>query len=658
MLLKNRSVYFSICSILFLALFLFQAPSYSAISFSDSVSVDAGIKLTLGNVSLDEASTNLNQSLTLSQDTTEQTLLTTTLQNTGSLDGKLGYQIEANIPTDIAEDINLALYEGSEYIGDLEVGTHSFLQKNGEVVVIEPGNQKVYSVKVKAANLPSTTENIQLAISFSLTQTNAKEPKRMFNDEVTFDPITVVLEGETANPDTAWPMDNDPRWKTDSNTGVRYINELETEIMYFSETKDGKRIKNLDNLSIYIDYNKGNQKWNFKQVSTLDAPFEVKEEWSDGKVRIDVSLDADANQYIQSTTISDYGYEMKFQFQANDTKSITFKGSLFAKRLLLTSDTADYHNNLEYYKDIFPIYTSKHGSNIRLAYIQNNTYSPLTSLSETTLQLSEYRIRFDVQKVNSMIAKVDKSSNSINVKVADFVSDLDEIKRMSIFITGSSGQELKVERNVKALPIDVNMQIPTNWYGIGDNRVKIDTQQMDVPLVEQKEADGIYFVSSETDPPVLYLMNSGNHYFGFEYDKMWAGQEIKEIVYSPDLKVMRITFSFKVSDLQQNNNGKQFSFKISNGVGYMIYYYQIALNFIPIGDMMSSEESVASFSDSSNTSTFSVSESIEVQATYDSIEADALDLENIDISSSESERMEEISSSISSVEEMLDSEAN
>ena len=627
MLKKNSSVYLFICSILFFYLFVFQAPGYSAASFSDSVSVDAGIKLALGNVNLNEEFTDLNQSITLSQDAPEQTLLATTLQNTGNLDGKIGYKIDGNIPTDVAGDITLALYEGDEYIADLELGMDSFLQKNGEVVVIEPGKQKVYSVKVKAANLPSATENIQLSISFSLTQTNAKEPKRMFNDEVTFDPITVVLEGETANPDIGWPKDNDPRWKTDSNTGVRYINELETEIMYFSETRDGTRIKNLDNLSIYIDYSKGNQKWNFKQVSTLDSPFEVKEEWSDGKVRIDVSLDADANQYNQSTTIGDYSYEMKFQFQSNANKAVSFKGALFAKRLLLTSDNADYHNDANYYKDILPVYTSKQGTTIRLAYIQNNTYSPLTSLSESTLQLSEYRIRFDVQKVNAMIAKVDKSSNSIKVKVADFVSDLGEIKRMSIFITGSSGQELKIERNVKALPIDVNMQIPTNWYAIGDNRIKINTQQMDVPLVEQKEADGIYFVSNETDPPVLYLMNSGNHYFGFEYDKMWAGQEIKEIVYSPDLKVMRITFSFKVSDLQLNNNGKQFSFKISNGVGYMIYYHQITLNFIPVGDMMSSERSVASFSDSSNNSTFSMSESIEAQPTDDSIEADALDSE-------------------------------
>ncbi len=627
MLKKNSSFYFSVCSIVFFALFLFQVPSFSAVSFSDSVSVDAGVKLILGNVSLDDASTTLEQNFTLSQDNMEQTILTTTLQNTGSLDGKLGYKIDANLPIDIAEDVKLALYEGNGYIGDLELGKDSFIHKNGEVVVIEPGNQKVYSVKIKAANLPSATENIQLSISFSLTQTNAKEPKRMFNDEVTFDPVTVAIEAEATNPDPVWPMDTDPRWKTDSKTGVRYINELETEIMYFSETTDGTRIKNLDTLSIYIDYDKSNQKWNVKQVSALDAPFEIKEEWSDGKVRIDVSLDADANQFIQSTTIGDYDYEMKFQFQSNNTKSITFKGSLFAKRLLLTSDNADYHNNANYYKDIMPVYTSKQGTDIRFAYIQNNTYSPLTSLAESTLQLSEYRIRFDIQKVNSIIAKVDKSSNLIEVKVADFVSELDEIKRMSIFITGSSGQELMIARNVKALPIDVNMQIPTSWYDIGENRVKINTQQMDVPFVEVKEADGTYFVSDESNPPVLYLMNSGNHYFGFEYDKMWAGQEIKEIAYSPDLKVMRITFSFKVSDLQQNNNGKQFSFKISNGLGYMIYYHQIALNFFPAGEILGSEESITSFSAASNNSTFSVSESIEAQATDDSTEADAFDSE-------------------------------
>ena len=589
MLKKNSSVYLFICSILFFYLFVCQAPGYSAASFSDSVSVDAGLKLALGNVKLDEASTDLKQSITLSPDTPEQILLTTTLKNTGSLDGKIGYKIDGNIPIDVAGDITLALYEGDEYIADLELGMDSFLQKNGEVVVIEPGNQKVYSVKVKAATLPSATENIQLSISLSLTQTNAKEPKRMFNDEVTFDPITVVLEADAINSDNGWPMDNDPRWKTDSNTGVRYINELESEIMYFSETKDGTRIKNLDNLSIYIDYGKSNQKWNFKQVSSLDSPFQIKEEWLDGKVRIEVSLDTDASHYIQSTTISDYSYEMKFQFQSNDNRSITFKGALFAKRLLLTSDNADYHNNANYYKDILPVYTSRQGATIRLAYIQDNTYSPLTSLSESTLQLSEFRIRFDLQQVNSMIAKVDKSSNSINVKVADFVSDLDEIKRMSIFITGSSGEELKIERNVKALPIDVNMQIPINWYGIGEgDRIKISSQQLAIHLIEKKQGNRVYYASDPENPPVLYLMNTGNNYFGFEYAQKWDGLEIEEIVYSSDRKVMRITFSLELPDLNLNIYNQKFAFKIPNGIGYIIYYQEMAFSLIPPVQMMTS----------------------------------------------------------------------
>lgn len=648
MLNINKRVYLAICAILCFALSLFQVPSYAAASFADSVSVDAGIKLTLGNVNLDEAASDFKQSVMLSMDAPEQTLVTTTLQNAGSLDGTIGYKIEGIMPTDVAGGITLELYEGNEYIAALEVGTDSFLQKNGQPVVIEPGIQKTYSVKIKTATLPDATENIRLSISFSLTQTNATEPKKMFYDIVIFDPITVFLEGETANPDTGWPMDSDPRWKTDSKTGVRYINELETEIMYYSETKDGTRIKNLDNLSIYIDYGKSNQKWNLTQISKLDPPFKIKEEWSDGKVRIDVSLDADVNQYMHATTISDYDYDMKFQFQSNNNRALTFKGSLFAKRLLLTTDNADFHNNAEYHKDILPIYTSKQENSIHLAYIQNNAYSPLTSLSEAPLQLAAYRIRFNVQNANSLSTKVDQSSNSFKVKVADFVSDLAEIKRLTIFITGTSGEELKIERNVKALPIDVNMQIPTEWYDIGENRVKINTQQLDVQLIEQKEADGTYFVSDANNPPVLYLMNAGNHYFGFEYDKMWIGQEIKEIVYSPDMKVMRITFSFKEQDLQQNNNGKSFSFKISNGIGYMIYYHQIALNFIPASNIMSSQENFSILSGPDIDQEFSASESVEPQTIeVENVETDeptsnALDIQNEVIPSTELNQAEEI----------------
>jgi len=561
------------------------------------VSVDAGIKLTLGNVDFEEDTTELNRSIALSTDAPEQTFLMTTLQNTGSLDGKIGYKIDGNIPPDIAGNITLALYEGDAYVADLEVGTDKFLQKNGETVVIEPGNQKVYSIKVTAMNFPSETENIELSMSFSLTQTNATEPKQMFYDLVTFDSVSVALESEAAVPVTGWPTSNDPRWKTDSNTGVRYINELESEIMYFSETKDGTRIKNLDNLSIYIDYSKSNQKWNIKQILTLDAPFMIKEVWSDGKLRIDVSLDADANQYIQSTTIGDYDYEMKFQFQSNSTKSITFKGALFAKRLLLTSDNADYHNNANYYKDIFPVYTSKQGASIHLAYIQNNTYSPLTSLSESTLQLSEYRIRFDVQKVNSMIAKVDKSSNSIKVKVADHITDLDEIKRMSIFITGSSGQELKIERNVKALPIDLNMEIPIVWNDLGgQNKIKISSQQLDIQLIEKIMGNKIYFVNDPAAPPVMYLMNAGNHYVDFRFANQVGtvnGLHIEKIVYSPDMKIMRITFSFESETLPDG-----FNFSVSNGINNIISDTYYKFNFIRAIRTVSTAASAFSTSDS------------------------------------------------------------
>lgn len=596
---KNEIFRLFICSMLFFALFLFQTPRYSAASFSDSVSVDAGIELTLGNVKLEDASSDLRQSVSLSADSPEQTLLTTTLRNAGSLDGKIGYRLDGSIPNTVAAGVTLALYEGDEYVADLELGKDSFIEKGGEPVVIEPGSQKNYSVKVKSAMMPDATENFELSIAFSLTQTNASDPKQMFHDEAQFDPIAIVLEAENLIP--GWPLDSDPRWKFDSKTGVRYINELETEIMYYGETKDGTRIKNLDDLSIYIDYSKSNQKWNFKQISKLDPPFNVKEEWSDGKVRVDVSLDADVNQYMHSTTISDYDYDMKFQFQSNNNKVLTFKGSLFAKRLLLTTDNADYHNNAEYRKDVLPIYTSKQDSVMRLAYIQNNTYSPLASLSESPLQLSAYRIRFEAQKADAMIAKVDKSTNSFKVKVADFVSDLDEIKRLTIFITGTSGEELKIERNVKALPIDPYMQIPTDWYDIGgNNQVKISSQELNIPVLKKPQGNTIYYVSDEGNPPVLYLMNTGNHYFDFRFPgqaEMINGLRISEIVYSPNLKIMKVTFSFESINLPDG-----FNFSLSNGINDIISGSYYKFNFIRNGQNLGVMANTLSASESLQTS--------------------------------------------------------
>lgn len=574
---KNRSVYLFICSMLFFALFLFQAPSFYAASFSDSVSVESGIKLTLGNVNLDEADSDLKPSVTLSSGAPEQTLLTTTLQNSGSLDGKIGYEIEGNIPTDVAADISLALYEGSEFIADLEVGKDGFLKKDGEPVIIEPGNQKTYSVKIKTATLPNASENFLLSISFSLTQTNAIEPKQMFHDEVTFGTSIVVLEAVDSVP--GWPVDSDPRWHTDAIAGVRYINEFETEMMYYSETSDGKRIRNLDDVSFYLDFSESNQPLKLNSATSIDSPYAVEMvEVAEGKYRLDISMDTAASGNSDKTTLVDSSYRIVLNNPQNG-EGFVLQGSLYAKRLLLSTDTADSLYNTEYQNGRFPLYASKQLRSFRLAYISENYTNQVSYLTESELSLSEYTIGFSIQKKNSMIAGVDEAGNSFTLKVVDGLNKLEDASHLSIFITGSAGNKLKIERTVKALLIDSDMQVPTVWNDLGgQNKIKISSQQLDVQLVEKTKGNRLYYVSDPAAPPMLYLMNTGNSYFDFRFANQLEtvnGLHIEKVVYSPDMKIMRITFSFESEALPDG-----FNFSVSNGINNIISGTYFKFNFI------------------------------------------------------------------------------
>ena len=602
---KNLNVNLFIFSMLFFALFLIQAPSYSAASFSDAVSVDAGIKLTLGNVNLDEVASDLKQSVMLSSAAPEQTLLTTTLQNSGSLDGKIGYKIEGNIPTDVAADITLALYEGNEYVADLEVGTARFMQKNGEPVIIEPGNQKTYSVKIKTATLPNASENFQLSISFSLTQTNATEPKQMFHDDVTFDPSIVVLEADGIDPVPGWPVDSDPRWHTDAGTGVRYIDEFETEMMYYSETSDGKRIRNLDDVSFYLDYSESNQKLTLNSATSIDSPYAVEMvEVAEGKYRLDISMDTAASGNIDRTTLVDSSYRIVLNNPQNG-EGFVLQGSLYAKRLLLSTDTADYLYNTEYQNGRFPLYASKQSRSFRLAYISENYTNQVSHLTESELSLSEYTIGFTIQKKNSLIAGVDETGNSFTLKVADGVNRLEDASHLSIFITGSAGNKLKIERTVKALPIDTDMQVPSVWNDLGgQNKIKISSQQLDVQLVEKTKGNKIYYVSDPAAPPVLYPMTTGNSYFDFRFaDQLETvnGLHIEKVVYSPDMEIMRITFSFESQTLPDG-----FNFSVSNGINNIISGTYYKFNFIRASQTVANQVNV-----------FSISQSL--QSTHDSV---------------------------------------
>jgi len=554
-----------ICTILFFGFLLLFSPGYSAAVFSDSVSADAGIKLTLGNLQVTENTSFLNKEVTVASDNLDQTILTTMLTNTGTLMGKLGYRIESDIPSDLKDDIIFSLYEGDRYIAELELsGSYLFLHQDTEEIVFEPGSQKSYSVKINTNALPSETKDFQITFSFILSQKNADEPKQMFHDEVDFETIAITLEKENTEPEIVWPADTDSRWKTDKKSNITYISELDTKTMYYSETSDGRNIRNLDNLSIYIDYS-GSEKPTFSGLDTVDSPFKITiVTISNDKIRIDFSIDTTVKGNENQTTIIDYWYDIS----VINTR-ITFDGELAAKRLLLTTDNAEHDNNGSYQANLFPLYVSNNPLEFGLAYIKNNNYGQLSSLTEIDILFNAYHIDFVATEANAFVTNINADNNSFTIQLNDSGSLSERAKKISILITGNARNELKIERRVIPLKVDPSMTIPDKWHNIGSG-IKVNTQQLTIPVLKTSDSGRAYYVNDPSQPFVLYFKNKDKNYFGFLFNNQLQesdGFKVEEVAYSADLTVMRVRFSFASEILSHWG----FAYNIHNGINSFSY---------------------------------------------------------------------------------------
>lgn len=606
--MDNRKIKFNslICSILLFIFSLYNLPAYSATVFSDSESVEAGIRLTLGNLQMTNNTSYSNNEVTVTADSLDQTLLITTLTNGGTLMGKIGYKIESDIPLDLRDAITFSLYEGDNHVADLEQsGNYLFLNQNAEDIIFEPGSQKNYNIKLKADALPAETQHFQIALSFILSQTNATLPQQMFYDEVDFDPVAITVEKEITDPVVDWPPQSDSRWKTDAATGVRYINEFETEIMYFSETSGGDRIQNLDNVSIYVDYSSSDGQL-LNGLSSITTPFVAETvEVADGKVRIDISIDAASSGKQDTTTLISNWFRIVL-VGADSQHRLIFEGALIAKRLLLTTDNADHYNNGTYRNNIFPIYVSNSPQQFRLAYIKNNNYGELATLTESEINLDEYAIEFVANKANTLVTNVNVENNAFSIQLSADLNRLENAKELSILMTGDSGSKLKITRNIKALKAENLQNVPTAWYALGNG---ISVSSLDLLDLNLKNSAGNTVESDENNPPTLYFQNDGSHYFGFNFQNNVSklnGLEIIDITYSANLKIMKVTFSFKAN----NQSFDGFNYTIDNGV------HMIANKYIKYNYNFSQPQSVFSITSmNSESTTDSASETQSPQAT-------------------------------------------
>lgn len=519
---------------LLVGFFICSFPLEASAFMSNRVSLNSEVHLGIGSVQLSAETSRVTKEVSLhSQEI--YSLGEFYLQNSGSLEGKLSYQI-SGIPVEWREQICISLYEmtgdGKENkIADLsETGAFQFLKENRG---IEPGETRHFKLYIQLQERLNQPLSSDIAAAFILTQKNAVYPESMFYAKAELPVIRVVLEEEQAAAD--WPTANDDRWITHPESGIRYWSTL-NEIMYFSETEDGMSIRNLDDLAVYYEVPPHVSEVTFA-ASFIDAPFVVKQEVRDqkkGRYKVTISLNEKnkkENENKSEYLIDYYTVKTAYKKSGKNTASspLVLTGKLRAKRLYISTDAIDYSTN--------PIITSRdihlpdEPQYLTLHYLvdYHNRYS---ALKDADLEYSEITIEVgtDAERVE---ANVQTDENRIQLKSREHALELSV--PLQIALKGTAGETIVLKRNIQLLKTDPAHSWPAvSWESLDGKGTLINKTQWQ----PQPDSPSDFF-------PVLFFKS--NHYIGFDFEfingrETMNGLTIRDKIYHPNGKMLMIVF--------------------------------------------------------------------------------------------------------------------
>ena len=502
---------------------IYLAPSTKVFAnFTDSATLNAGIKLSLGNLDLspeqDETITGLTY---LGGDPV--LLSTHYLKNEGTLNGKLAYKIQVNKKgTNIQVDndeTQLIMNFGSE-IGDkvipisqINSGSYAFVTDNEDEEWIFDGNSETdipITIKYKNSTIPVSDQDIDIIVTFLLVQTNVSEPKEtMFYDKVSFKHELKLKAAEISNPTNPdyWPAADDKNWKSDE-FGVRYNIANFKSIMYFSNIENSDRVGNLNDNVLYIELPEGKIKKDdyFDINQPKGYNIDVKVMNNRRFIKITISFNLSNTEAKDLLTVPNYyrvgfGYENSnngyFSGYANFIDNNTLP--LIQKRILLNTD-----KNSSGIFETLPIYTTLERKKITFKHTSlvdnwnNNQISePLVdaNLSYKNLyaEVVEGPTLFDLS-----LHKAGKEDNQdyllINTSKAATESYKTNKGKLKIILIGNNGNRLVIYRDLyttNETKAAVQSQI-TNQEDASSVIEATESEVLEVPLetpVEAKESD-------------------------------------------------------------------------------------------------------------------------------------------------------------------------
>lgn len=492
-----------ISALLFMIFYLFPANEVSA-DFTDAASSSAGIKLTLGNLSLspekDETTTGLTY---LGGDPV--LLSSHELKNDGTLDGKLAYKIQVtekgtSIPvndTGIQVIINYGSTVGDKVISasDINSGNYIFVTDIQNKEWIFSGNQKKnipVTIKYKGSIIPVKDRDIDITVTFLLVQTNASKPdETMFYDKVTFKHELKLKAEEVPSPSDPnyWPAANDENWKW--NGEVKYNDAQFENIMYFSEVESSDRVKNLNDNVLYIELPEGKLKKDDVFRITQPEGYHIEVEIMKNRRFIKLTFSFDVlNKEAEKLLTQPRYYKVDFHYNGTQNEYVKFDSELLPlvqKRILLNTDEI-ISGKLE----TLPIYTTLKQKKLTFKYTNrsddwNDNYlnHPLVDASliykNLFVDIVEERSLFEV---NLHKAVKDDNQDYLLINTSKVAKPIDKSKKgkLKVTIVGNNGNHLVIYRDLfitdETKPLSKSRMI---------NQSKVNVEMEETQLEQKRE---------------------------------------------------------------------------------------------------------------------------------------------------------------------------
>jgi len=497
--------------------------------FNDTASINMGVKLELGTVSLATMDTNIVNAASFTKG--DSVLIASSkVVNDGSLTGKLAYKIDVTEGdrvltadelknTVITIDFESAANKVEATATSLNTNSFTFVENtSGSDVVIEPDSVGKVPVTVSyKSSTPTKEEKLKIEVTFRLIQSNAANANsEMFSDQESL-MNTVTLVPEVVEEESYWPSQSTFVKAVHGN----YTYSLEKMKMLFSETNDvtdpnKKYIKNLNKAILYIQFPdkervtkqiEGKQVLKISQISTDNAAikyesmelneehngmiitFKLEDSYPYNPTNPNASTayaNKDRYELSLNIEIQKYGMYNKGEYGYYDN-SHTYD-QFFATRLVLSSDLVVPINGLYTKYTQLPIKLTK--DNVILSFKKFNTTNPESADPKNfkDVQLTKEGVDLEVKggQISSLLNSDKTFSLWLNSNKA-----LDDAT-LNVKITGDTGNTLVISRKlVNGITSQSKSMKSMNMPLIEEETEEQDNQQTDTEINIEEPATTI-----------------------------------------------------------------------------------------------------------------------------------------------------------------------